>query len=67
MVRNDPAGVARCVAADSTASEIASGMPRYKVSATLVTTDGTFTRTVYFDAAKLSGGGQYVLSGYRAQ
>ena len=66
MVRNDPAGVARCVAADATAAELAAGMPRYKVSATLTTPDGTFTRTVYFDAAKLSGG-QYVLNGYRAQ
>lgn len=66
MVRNDPAGVARCVAADATAAEITAGMPRYKVAATLTTPDGTFQRTVYFDAAKLSGG-QYVLNGYRAK
>jgi hypothetical protein len=66
MVRTLPGGVAQCVAGATSAAMVTAGYPPFKVDATLTTNDGTYTKTVYFNASKLSGG-QYVLSSYRTQ
>jgi len=66
MVRSLAGGVASCVPGTTSAAMVATGYPPYKVDATLTTADGTFTKTVYFNASKLSGG-QYVLSSYRTK
>jgi hypothetical protein len=71
MVRNAAGGAATCSAAATPAALVTgSHYPPYMVTGTLTVLEGgvpqTYTRIVYFDAAKLSGG-QYVLNGYRAQ
>jgi hypothetical protein len=66
MVRTLSGGVATCAPGATAPAMVTAGYPPYKVDATLTTGDGTFTKTVYFNASKLSGG-QYVLSSYRTK
>jgi hypothetical protein len=68
MVRSLANGVATCTASMTPATKVAQGYPQYQMAAHLVTPDGTFDRTVYFDVTHLSGGStQWALSRYRSQ
>ncbi len=51
MVRDEGEGVARCLVG-RTASDAPQGSPPYAARATLVTPDGTFSRTVFFDVGR---------------